>query len=173
MLFRSYVDPIFFLYHDDLDFGWRANLLGYSSFFEPEISIYHYGSPNLKWSKEKFYYLERNRWICLKTLYSKKTYKKIFPYLMLFEFGMFFFLLSKGLVVPKIKSIISIWKLRKEIEKKRKETLNLRKIDDIKVVKNFTTEFYYPESLTKGRKRSLITIIIENLSKKALKKITT
>jgi GT2 family glycosyltransferase len=169
----KYVDSIFFLYHDDLDFGWRANLLGYLSFYDPKISVYHYGSPNLKWSSKKFYYLERNRWICLKTLYSEKTFRKILPYLILFEIGMFFFLLTKKSTIAKIKSVFSIWKLNQDIEKKKKETSSFRKINDSEVVKSFTAKFYYPENIAKGKKRSFITKIIENLSIKALKKIST
>lgn len=167
------VDPIFFLYHDDLDFGWRANLLGISSFYEPQIIVYHFGSPNLNWSGKKFYYLERNRWICLKSLYSEKTFRKILPYLILFEIGMFFFLLSKGLAIPKIKSAFAILKLKEDIKKKKEETEKYRKISDSEIVKNFTTEFYYPESLVKGGKRSVISKIIENLSIRVIKTISS
>ncbi len=167
------VDPIFFLYHDDLDFGWRANLMGISSFYEPQIIVYHYGSLNLQWSGQKFYYLERNRWICLKSLYSEKTFRKILPYLILFEIGMFFFLLSKGLAIPKIKSAFVILKLKGDIKKKREETEKFRKISDSEIVKNFTTQFYYPESLVEGEKRSVISKIIENLSIKVIKTISS
>jgi GT2 family glycosyltransferase len=166
------VDPIFFLYHDDLDFGWRANLMGISSFYEPQISVYHYGSPNLQWSGKKFYYLERNRWICLKSLYSEKTYREIFPYLAIFEIGIFFYLLVKGLGIQKIKSTYSILKLKNEIQKKREDTIKNRKILDSKIIENFTSEFYFPEILVKGKKRSIISKIIENLSRKMIKRIS-
>jgi len=167
------VDSVFFLYHDDLDFGWRAKQLGFSSFYEPKITVYHYGSPNLEWSGKKFYYLERNRWICLKTLYSDETYRKILPNLILFEFGMFIFLLSKGLAVPKIQSVFAVLKLRKEIKDKKEDVKNNRKISDKEVVKSFTTEFYYPQKLATGKKRTWIGKIIENLSTKAMKIIST
>ena len=70
------IDEIFFAYHDDLDFGWRGQLLGISSYYEPKALVFHYGSPTLKWSEKKFYYLERNRWICILSLYSIKTLSK-------------------------------------------------------------------------------------------------
>jgi len=167
------IDPIFFLYHDDLDFGWRANLMEIPSFYEPDVIVYHYGSPNLKWTGQKFYYLERNRWICLKTLYSEKTFRKIFPYLILFEIGMFVFLLSKGLVIPKIKSSLAILKLRKEIKRKREKTKKFRKIEDSEIISYFTSEFYFPENLVEGKKRSIISKIIEKLSRKVIKIIST
>ena len=73
------VDAIFFLYHDDLDYGWRAWLQGIPSYYEPSSIVHHLGSPGLKWSKKKFFYLERNRWICILSLYSKNTLRKIYP----------------------------------------------------------------------------------------------
>ena len=165
------VDPIFFLYHDDLDFGWRANLIGIPSFYEPNVIVYHYGSPNLKWSKQKFYYLERNRWICLKSLYTKKTFRKILPYLVIFEMGMFFFLLSKGLAITKIKSTFAILRLKNEINIKKENTRKNRTVNDCELVKNFTSEFYFPEILVKGKKRSKISKIIKSLSEKAIKRV--
>jgi len=57
------IEPIFFAYHDDLDYGWRGQLLDISSYYEPNSIVYHYGSSTLKWSSKKFFLLERNRWI--------------------------------------------------------------------------------------------------------------
>ncbi len=165
------VDPIFFLYHDDLDFGWRANLMGISSYYEPSVIVYHHGSPNLEWSALKFYYLERNRWICLKSLYSEKTLRRILPYLILFEIGIFFFFLSKGLGLSKIKSGLSIIGLGKEIKEKREKTKKIRTKSDSEVVQSFTTEFYYPENIVSGNKRTAISRIINYLSKKAMSAI--
>jgi len=104
------IDEIFFAYHDDLDFGWRGQLLGISSYYEPKAIVFHYGSPTLKWSEKKFYYLERNRWICILSLYSIKTLSKLFPFLIILEIGIFFYLLSKGMGKSKLKSLISLIK---------------------------------------------------------------
>ena len=62
-------DPFIFLYHDDLDLGWRAAHLGIKSFYAPKARIYHAGSYNYKWSGKKFFWLERNRHYCLLTHY--------------------------------------------------------------------------------------------------------
>ena len=75
------INKIFFSYHDDLDYGWRGWLQKIPSYYEPKSKIYHLGSPTLKWSAKKFYFLERNRWICLLYLYSTSTLIKIFPIL--------------------------------------------------------------------------------------------
>ena len=64
-------DPFIFLYHDDLDLGWRASQLGIKSYYVPTSLIYHAESYSLKWNAEKFYWLERNRKYCILTHYSK------------------------------------------------------------------------------------------------------
>jgi len=165
------VDPIFFLYHDDLDFGWRANLIEIPSYYEPNVVVYHYGSPSLKWSAEKFYYLERNRWICLKSLYSDETIRIILPYLIIFEIGMFFFLTSKGLMISKIKSSIALRSLKEKIKMKKNIVSQSRKISDQEIIKNFTHEFYFPQNISDGKKRSFMIKIIDHLSKKAINRI--
>jgi len=70
------LDPFLFLYHDDLDLGWRAAQLGINSYFVPTATIFHAESYILKWSSKKFYWLERNRKYCLLTHSSRDTYKK-------------------------------------------------------------------------------------------------
>ena len=90
----------------------------------------------------------------------------------IFEIGIFFYLLVKGLGIQKIKSTYSILKLKNEIQKKREDTIKNRKILDSKIIENFTSEFYFPEILVKGKKRSIISKIIENLSRKMIKRIS-
>jgi len=53
------LDSFLFLYHDDLDLGWRAAQIGIDSFYVPNSIIYHAESYALKWSAKKFYWLER------------------------------------------------------------------------------------------------------------------
>ena len=48
-------DPFLFLYHDDLDLGWRAAQMGIKSFYVPKSVIYHAESYLLKWSARKFF----------------------------------------------------------------------------------------------------------------------
>jgi len=72
------LDPFLFLYHDDLDLGWRAAQIGIDSFYVPKSIIYHAESYALKWSAKKFYWLERNRKYCLLIHYSKKHMQKCY-----------------------------------------------------------------------------------------------
>ena len=81
----GYFDKKLFAYNEDLDLGWRARLLGYKSFYVPESIVHHHGSAQWKWSGEKFYLLERNRWLVLLKNYSLKTITRLFPSLLLLE----------------------------------------------------------------------------------------
>ncbi len=82
------LDAFIFLYHDDLDLGWRALQIGINSYYVPKSRIFHVESYSLKWSEEKFYWLERNRKYCLHTHFSKNTYEKMKFSLFYQNFGM-------------------------------------------------------------------------------------
>jgi GT2 family glycosyltransferase len=138
------VDAIFFAYHDDVDYGWRAQLLGIKSFYEPRVIVYHHGSPTLQWSPIKFFYLERNRWICLLTLYSRKTIVKILPFLILVEIGMLGFFLRKNMGMAKIKSLFSVIKLHGKMAERYKMMARKRILSDKEVVKSFVNDFWLP-----------------------------
>ena len=88
-------DGKFFAYHEELDIGWRARLFGYKSYFVPQSTIRHFGSASWKWSGEKFYLLERNRWLVLLKNYSIGTLLKLFPSLIIIEVFMLGFFASK------------------------------------------------------------------------------
>ena len=168
------IDEIFFAYHDDLEFGWRASLLGINSYFEPKSRVFHRVSLTLKKSSgKKFFLAERNRLICLKTLYSQKTYRKIFLLIFLLETGIFLYFLSKGLGFMKLKSYFSLLKLNPKIHSKRKNIDQIRTISDKEVVTNFSDEFILPRDVLNTKNSHKINSIIISLSKKARNLINT
>ncbi len=142
------IDEIFFAYHDDVDYGWRAQSLDIKSFYEPRVVVYHYGSPTIQWSPFKFLLLERNRWICLLTLYSRWTTVKIFPFLVVVEIGMLGFFLKKKMGITKLRSLYSLIRLSSKIEHRHKMMMEKRKISDKEVVKRFVDNFWLPLNTT-------------------------
>ena len=163
------VEPIFFAYHDDLDYGWRGQLLDIPSYYEPNSVIYHYGSPTLKWSSKKFFLLERNRWICLLTLYSTRSFLKILPLLIILEIGMIIYFLRKGMILVKLKSFFSIIKLSRKISKRKKEIQEKRTVSDQKISENFVTDFHLQTSKNQKKTSENIEKIIKTISKWAKK----
>ncbi len=160
------IDEIFFAYHDDLEYGWRAALLGIGSFFEPKSKIYHRVSLTLeKSSKKKIFLTERNRLICLKTLYARNTFYKILPLLIILEVGIFMYFLTKKLGIMKLKSYFSLLKLNSEIIKKRKNIEKIRNYSDSNIIKNFSNEFILPQDVINAKNSGKINSIIILLSK--------
>jgi len=158
------INKIFFSYHDDLDYGWRGWLQKIPSYYEPKSKIYHLGSPTLKWSAKKFYFLERNRWICLLYLYSTSTMIKIFPILIFLEIGVFFYFLTKGYGKEKFRALISIFKLRKQIKCNKNKIKELKNVSDKEVIKHFVNDFEFPSNLVQSSS-NITNKVIKFLSK--------
>lgn len=72
-------DPYYFAYYEDVDFCWRAWILGYSVVFVPSSFIYHKVGGVIKNKKRKLYLLERNRLRTILKNYEIKSMFKIFP----------------------------------------------------------------------------------------------
>jgi len=165
------LDPFLFLYHDDLDLGWRAAQIGINSYFVPNAVIFHAESYILKWSSKKFYWLERNRKYCLLTHFSRDTYKKMRLSLLLVDFLVWIFYISKGFVGAKIKAELDIKKNRKHIEEKYFELENKKIIQDSELIKNFPDKIFVPVNVARGNINNSFNSILEKLSKKAKAKI--
>tara|TARA_B110000495_G_C23018975_1_gene604109 strand:- start:1165 stop:2205 length:1041 start_codon:yes stop_codon:yes gene_type:complete len=158
-------DPFIFLYHDDLDLGWRATQLGIKSFYAPKSKIYHAGSYNYKWSAKKFYWLERNRHYCLLTHYSKKTFYKMLPAIALVEIMMIIFYISKGFTKIKFDAYKDILKNLDHIHKKYEEIESKKIISDSELIKKMPNEIFIPDQLSNGVPAKIFNKTISGLSK--------
>jgi len=165
------LDEFLFLYHDDLDFGWRAAQIGINSYYVPKSKIFHVESYSLKWSSKKFYWLERNRKYCLQTHYSKDTYEKMRYSLMLVDFFVWMFYFSKGFLGVKIKAELDIRKNRKLIEKRHDELENKKTVSDIELIKRFPDEIFVPTNVSQQSMNIKFNSILTKLSKKMKEKI--
>jgi len=165
------LESFLFLYHDDLDLGWRAAHLGIKSYYVPLAKIHHAESYSLKWSSKKFYWLERNRKYCILTHYSKDTYKKIRPYLMQVEFMIWLFYFSKGFLGTKIRAELDIRKNKKHILEKYHELESKKIISDSELVKTFPDEIFVPKNVSSTIGSRIFNSILAKFSKKAKGKI--
>ena len=165
------LDPFLFLYHDDLDLGWRAAQMGIDSFYVPKSIIYHAESYALKWSAKKFYWLERNRKYCLLIHYSKETYAKMRLSLFLVDLCVWLFYLSKGFLGAKIKAELDIFRNRKAIKIRHKQLEKIKIISDKELVKKFPDKIFVPKNVSEPIFNQLFNNILSVLSKKVKKKI--
>ncbi|WP_428326216.1 glycosyltransferase family 2 protein [Nitrosopumilus sp.] len=163
----GFLDDFLFLYHDDLELGWRAAHLGINSYYVPKSRIFHAESYALKWSAEKFYWLERNRKYCIKTHYSKKTYRKILPYLLLVDFFVWVFYFSKGFPNSKIRAEREICRNKKRIKEKYEELEDKKIKSDLELINFFPNDILIPGNLYGGKSNKFINKIIVKLSQKA------
>ena len=164
-------DPFLFLYHDDLDLGWRAAQIDIKSYYVPASIVYHAESYNFRWSSKKFYWLERNRRYCLLTHYSKNTYKRIFPYLLQTEILVWIFYLTKGFVGPKIRAELDIIKNKKHIQQKYDELESKKIIPDMELIKSFPDEIFVPKNVSGGFGSYIFNSLLKKLSQKAKNRI--
>ena len=165
------LDSFLFLYHDDLDLGWRASQIGINSYYVPKSKIYHVESYSLKWSAKKFYWLERNRKYCLLTHYSKNTYAKMYSSLCLVDLFVWFFYISKGFLGAKIKAELDIRRNRKFIETKYQELEKKKIVPDEKLIQEFPDEIFVPTNVSDNFMNGSFNSVLSKLSKKVKKKI--
>jgi len=165
------LDEFLFLYHDDLDLGWRAAQIGINSYYIPDSKIFHVESYSLKWSAKKFYWLERNRKYCLQTHYSKETYEKMKFSLMLVDLFVWVFYLSKGFLGAKIKAELEIRKNKQVIEKKFNELEKKKTVPDEELIKNFPDEIFVPTNVSQESMNQTFNSILTKLSKRVKEKI--
>ena len=165
------LDPFLFLYHDDLDLGWRAAHIGINSFYVPKSIIYHAESYSIKWSSKKFYWLERNRKYCLLTHYSKETYAKMRFSLFLVDLCVWLFYLSKGFLGAKIKAELDIFRNRKTIKIRHNELEKMKIVLDKDLIEKFPDEIFVPKNVSEPVFNQLFNKILSALSKKVKKKI--
>ena len=157
-------DSFLFAYHDDLDLCWRAALKNIKSYYIPSSIVYHPPEGyTFKWNSFKFYLLERNRQYCLLTHYSRKTYFKMLPALMIIEIGVFFYYLKKGVLLSKFKATLSILKNFKHINVTYKKIQNKRTISDRELIKIFEDDITIPKMMDSKNNNSLGNLI-KNLS---------
>ena len=165
------LDSFLFLYHDDLDLGWRASQIGINSYYVPKSKIYHAESYALKWSAKKFYWLERNRKYCLLTHYSKNTYAKMYSSLCLVDLFVWFFYISKGFLGAKIKAELDIRRNIKFIEAKYQELEKKKIVPDEKLIQEFPDEIFVPTNVSDNFMNGSFNSVLSKLSKKVKKKI--
>ena len=139
-------DSFLFAYHDDLDLCWRASMQGIQSYYVPTSIVLHPSEGfGFKWSKFKFFLLERNRLYCLFTHYSHNTILKFLPSLIVVDIAVSFFYLKNGLFFEKIKASFNILKNFRIIQLRYNEIQKKRTVDDKEIISNFKNEVILPK----------------------------
>ena len=138
-------DDQLFIYHEDLDLGWRFSLLGYRNLICPEAVVYH--QYEFSRSIRKYYYMERNRFIVLLKNYHWLTILVILPALVIMEVGLLFFSFGNGWRREKLEGYAyflkpSSWRA---IFVKRAAIQKIRQFKDREIVRSFSGKIEHQE----------------------------
>ncbi|MHA7733124.1 glycosyltransferase family 2 protein [Nitrosopumilus sp. S6] len=141
----GYFDEKFFAYLDDTDFGWRAMKQNISSYFVPSAIVFHKWSNTTKWSPLKYYLLERNRQICINTLFSEKSLSKLKPFLKIVDYGITKLYEKNGMLDEKRKADEFIKNNKQYLDKKSDMVRSNTIISDKEIIKKFSDEVPVPK----------------------------
>ncbi|MEN9558569.1 MAG: hypothetical protein RL141_938 [Candidatus Parcubacteria bacterium] len=117
------LDEALFLYHEDLELGWRMWLAGYTVLLAPKsVALHHY---EFSRSIAKWYWMERNRWIVILTYYRFGTLLLLAPALCAIELMVWLTSFIGGWAREKMRvtawflrpsSWIFLWQMRRRIQ---------------------------------------------------------
>lgn len=94
-------DEVFTAYHEDLDLGWRIWLSGQRCVLAPRSVVRHHYE--FSRSIEKWYWMERNRWLVILRNYKLATLVWLAPQLFASEAALLVFAIAKGWWRDKLK----------------------------------------------------------------------
>lgn len=159
----------FFMYHEDLDLGWRIKLAGFKNVLAPRSVVYH--KYEFSRSIKKYYYMERNRFWVLAQNYKIGTLLLILPALCVMNLGLLVSALFSGWFKEEVRAYVyylkpGVWK---KLWQQRKKIKKLRQINDREACRSFTGKIDFQEVANPIVKYILNPVF--NLYWKVIKKI--
>jgi GT2 family glycosyltransferase len=131
------LDSYLFLYHEDLELGWRLRLAGYKNVLSTKSIAYHHYE--FTRSIQKFFWMERNRMLVHFSHLRWKTLFLLLPLLIGLELALLPLSIKGGWFREKFLVWVA-WlspKTWKYVAKKRKESAIIRKVGDQEIVRLF------------------------------------
>ena len=132
----------FFMYYDDVDLAWRAQLRGWQVLFCPSATVVHdyeFAKGGYKWL-----YLERNRWWCLLAHLERRTLLALCPLLFAAELAIWARATGEGWLDAKAGSYRLLWTDRRALRARRREVQSSRRVSDWAIVSRMGTSVESP-----------------------------
>jgi GT2 family glycosyltransferase len=138
-------DEEFWMYNEDEDHGWRFWLAGWRVVLAPEAVVYH--KYEFAKSIKQYYWMDRNRILCILKNYSLLILLLILPAFIIMEFGLVLFSLKGGWFKEKIKVWFYFLNPLKwvYIIQARRDSQAVRKIKDKDIVDLISGRIWYQE----------------------------
>lgn len=140
------LDSYLFLYHEDLELGWRLRLAGFKNVLCIDSVAYH--DYEFKRSIKKFYWMERNRVLVHFSHLTCKTLVLLAIPMLLAEFGLIVFAIKGGWIREKFLVYVSLLSPRSwnYVKTKRRESKLLRRVSDREIVRLWTGKIEHQET---------------------------
>jgi GT2 family glycosyltransferase len=156
-------DETLWLYHEDLDLGWRIRLAGYRNVTAPASVCRHYYE--FSRSLSKWYWMERNRWIVVLKNYRLATILLLLPAMVIADVGLLLMSAKAGWLGSKLRSLA--WFLRPSswtyLVRSHRDVAKLRRVPDRDVLKHFTAVIDFPDF-----RNPIVTKVVEPVWKAML-----
>lgn len=156
------LDEALFLYHEDLDLGWRLRLAGWRSLLAPRSVVRHHYE--FSRSPRKHYFMERNRYLVLMKNVRGRNLLVLAPFLLLAELGLLCLAAVSGWLPQKLRADRDAFRpsALRRVRAQRRHVAALRRASDAEVFALFTPvvdfEGAAPGWLQRLASRSLATI---------------
>jgi GT2 family glycosyltransferase len=152
-------DESYFMYYEETDLSWRAQLAGYNCLLVPDSVIQHAHSSRP--SMLSVYYSERNRWIMLLKNWRLLTLFLLSPGLVLTELAEWVYLIMMGKEAIRAKIRADMWILANlpNILEKRKKIQSQRVVHDYEILLNRTYKLS-PAERTGGYPGKFVTAMV-------------
>lgn len=139
------LDERLFLYHEDLELGWRLWISGERVLLAPGSVVYH--RYEFARSVKNYYYMERNRYLVLLSHYRLGTLVLLLPALVAVGLAMIAISMRRGYWREEISAHLyflrpSAWV---SIVRRRRVVQRLRRVPDRKIVHHFTAVVDFQE----------------------------
>ena len=131
-------DEEFFMYFEDTDLSLRTRLSGYRIVYIPDSVVTH--RYIFKFSAQKAYYQERNRWLALFKTLRVRTLLLLLPCLLLGEVMAWTYAAMSGLDHVKAKASSWLWLLRHSpmIMRQRRQIRARRRVTDRELLRHWS-----------------------------------
>jgi GT2 family glycosyltransferase len=157
------LDETLWLYHEDLDLGWRIRLAGFRNVIAPASVCRHFYE--FSRSLSKWYWMERNRWIVVLKNYKLATLALLLPAMLLADVGLLLMSAKAGWLGSKLRSLA--WFMRpsawRYLVRGRRDIARIRRAPDRELLRHFTAVIDYPDF-----RSPLVTRVIEPVWKAML-----
>ncbi len=128
----------FFIYHEDVELGWRAHMRGLRVLMNPAADVYH--DYEFVRNPRKLYLLERNRLVFVLSSFSGRTLAVVAPLVLAAEVAMLVLAIREGWWRDKLASWAWCARNAGWVARHRRETQRLRRVPDRELARLLTPE---------------------------------